>query len=464
MDQVRAETLPRRYSLVVVSNRGPLSFLNTEDTLKPIRGSGGLISGLLAALPSRDAIWISAIAGTADMAAFKQGLFSVPGIDLAPVPIDHETYVGAYDRIANETLWFLYHGLFDMTYEPSFDDQFYVDFESYRRYNQVMSDEVALRAELNAVVLVNDYHLNLVPGMLREVRPDLTICFFVHTPFPSRSELRILPLQVRTELLESLTHSDSIGFHSERWRSNFLECLSETSLPTPRLLVEPLAIDLTELQERASRSDTQESARLLNTESGTRPLIVRVDRLELSKNLIRGFRAFERMLEEWPHTQSNCSFLALCYPSRTSIDRYRRYREEVEHVVKEINERFGTPHWTPITLKTDDNYARSLAALQNFDVLLVNPVRDGLNLVALEGLAINQRKGSVVLSEDAGAYELMGDLTFGVNPFDIVETSQALYSAAFEQTLSTKEERYRKAHNRLSQRTPQLWIEAVTLT
>jgi trehalose 6-phosphate synthase len=463
VEQDRTERVSKRYDLVVASNRGPLSFQLREDSLESIRGSGGLISGLLAALPGREALWVSAITTAADSRARAEGLFKVPLIDLATVFIDSETYSRAYDRIANETLWLSYHGLFDLTYEPSFDEQFAADFSCYRRYNQSFADAIMEAAEPDATVLVNDYHLNLIPGILRRHRPDLTICFFVHTPFPSAAEFRILPSPVRHELLASFSCADSIGFHAELWRRNFRECLAETSFSEPQLLVEPLAIDLNELQQETHRPDVIESGALLDEEQYCRPLIVRVDRLELSKNLIRGFRAFDQMLKMWPHTQSRCTFLALCYPSRTSVEKYQRYRIEVENVVQEINDRYGTSTWIPIIFKTDDNYPRSLAALEKFDVLIVNPVRDGLNLVAMEGLAVNRRSGTVVLSQDAGAYELLADTTIGVNPFDITETAHALYQAAFAQTEEERFQRSERAKSLLARRTPGDWLDRVTL-
>lgn len=409
------------------------------------RARGGLASSLLAALSQMqlDTTWICAAMDDDEREIVASG--SVPvredGIDVVMVVPDRSDYSMAYDVVSNSVLWFVYHDLFDKVRRPFFDAHWDVAWDAYRSVNRLFAHETARRAPEGATVLVQDYQLHLVGSYLQEVRPDLTIVHFVHTPFCDPSVLGVLPDRTALELLSSMGAYDAVGFHADRWCSAFESCCSAWGVTGPPGFSAPMGADENGLMAAAVTPEVQHEKARIARAVGDRQLIVRVDRMEPSKNILRGFLAFDRLLEASPSLRGRVSFLALTYPSRESLAEYRTYRAEIETLVRRINSRWtgqsppalgldeaeGSPGtWQPIILEVDDYFPRSLAAMSSYDVMLVNPVRDGLNLVAKEGPIVNERNGVVVLSTQAGVWDELADVTLGVNPFDISETASAL--------------------------------------
>jgi trehalose 6-phosphate synthase len=448
-------------SLFVASNRGPLSFRFQGDTLESVRGGGGLASGILGALRGREACWVSSATSDADRVAVGKGLWTLPGIDLHPVAISSEVYDSAYNRISNETLWFLFHGIFDAAYLPVFDSNFSRHLEAYYRYNDAFAREIADKASSGDTVMVNDYHLLLVPKMLKELRADLQVTFFLHTPFPYPNEFLTLPGAFARAILESLHLADLVGFHAEKWLANFQSCLKHSGIKQhPNCVVAPLPTDADALRVNSRTVTVANEQQEIVGQFGTRQLIVRVDRMELSKNIVRGFLAVDELITQHPDLKEQFIHLALCYPSRESLASYRRYAKEVVELAARINTAHGTSRWNPIELQSKDNYSRSLAALRLADTILINPVRDGLNLVAQEGVLLNERSANIVLSSEAGIAEHIGDLVDVVNPFDVSQTASTLYSSL------TKGDKNALSHKRLlsaiTQTTPSQWLDTVT--
>jgi trehalose 6-phosphate synthase len=282
-------------------------------------------------------------------------------------------------------------------------------------------------------VLVQDYHLSLVGALLAKARPDLRTVHFSHTPFADPNVLRTLPSFAAGELLAGLAGFGACGFHTARWEAAFRASFADHELATyagtseaPTSFGAPLGPDPEAIVQEAKSPECAAAAEELDRVVGDRTLIVRVDRIELSKNLLRGFWAYEELLETRPRWRGRVVLLALAYPSREGLADYLAYRSEVEYTVERINERWGTAEWTPIVLVVGDDRPRSVAALMRYDVLLVNPVRDGMNLVAKEGPLVNRTDGVVVLSREAGAWEELYPAAVGINPFDVTGTAQAL--------------------------------------
>lgn len=309
--------------------------------------------------------------------------------------------------------------------------------EAYRELNELFAETVAKVAPVGGRVLVQDYHLALMGSALVRLRPDLHTVHFSHTPFADPSVLRMLPTAVGTELLTAMAGFGACGFHTERWASAYRDGLallgpdkSGTRRPS-RTFVSPLSADPDQLRSSMAEPGVAlEMARIEEQIGGSdRQVIVRVDRMELSKNLLRGFWAFEELLESDPHRRERVVFVALAYPTRQGLPDYLAYQNEVESAVARINRQWGTPGWTPIVLVVEDDYQRSLAALSRYDVLLVNPVRDGLNLVAKEGPLVNTRQGVLALSREAGAFEELWPAALEVNPFDVSGTAAVLGQA-----------------------------------
>jgi trehalose 6-phosphate synthase len=274
---------------------------------------------------------------------------------------------------------------------------------------------------------VQDYHLALVAPRLRARRDDVAIVHFSHTPFASPDLYRVLPTEARRELLDGMAASDACGFHTARWADAFRACCTTfASGEPPPTFVAPLAPDAEDIGGVAHSDRCDEAHAKLDERLAGRHLIVRVDRIELSKNLLRGFHAFDDLLERYPTWRERVVFGAFVYPSREGLTEYLAYRQEVEGLARFVNEKWATADWEPIILDASDDFPASVAALRRFDVLLVNPIRDGLNLVAKEGPMVNERDGALVLSSEAGVWDELADVAVGVHPLDIAETADAL--------------------------------------
>jgi len=447
--------------LVVVANRPPATYRRGPDGRpSPVRGGGGLVSSLAPLLDGTGATWIGAAMTEVDRELAALGPRSYRGMQLELLAIDPEVYELAYDTISNATLWFALHGLFDRTREPTFNRSWRRAWDAYRALNARFAEAAVQAAEATpgSTVLVQDYHLFLTGTELRRRAPRLPAVHFTHTPFPTPEELAVLPDDVAVEILRSLGAFSSCGFHTERWRSNFAACCDTYDVSPPETFVAPLAPDAEELEHVLASERCQHHRAVLAERTGGRRTVLRVDRIEPSKNILRGFLAFEELLRSRPDLSGEVVFLAMTYPSRQSLPGYRAYRAEVERCVERVNASLGHDGWQPIQLEVADDFPRSLAALSLYDVLVVNPIRDGLNLVAKEGPLVNARNGTLVLSREAGVSAELGSDAFLVNPFDVSETAAAIGSAL--DLDAVERARRAKALAAVSRRrTPRDWLD-----
>ena len=461
--------------VLVASNRGPVSYqFGADGSLIPSRGGGGMIAGVtdgLAALgPGASATWICAALSDADRAVARAGDTSDGnGIPVRMLDIPPDIFDRAYNRVANSTLWFLLHQLFDTPNQPRFGREFRRDWEAYLAYNEAFADaltEEALtgraltRGEGGLRVLIQDYHLCLAPRLLRDrlggqpghPSGEGGIGHFCHTPWAPPDYYRMLPDDVGRALLDGILGADRAGFHAERWATAFLDCcaavlgadVTRTGLAGPgpgpvgqvtyrghvtEVAVHPLGVDAAALRERAQAGDVRTHVGVLRRAAGDRKLIVRVDRTELSKNIVRGLAAYRELLATRPQWRGRVVHLAFAYPSRSALAEYRAYTDQVRELAGQISEEFRTADWDPLVLEVKDDYPRSLAACALADVLLVNPIRDGMNLVAQEGPVLSERGCALVLSREAGAAATLAADALLVNPYDVTETADALHRA-----------------------------------
>ncbi len=456
--------------MILVSNRGPSSFTRHDDGSFTVRrGAGGVVSALEPLLTNRIrgegagppvTTWFAAAMSDDDRAAARAGAAHVPGLDLHLLELDPQAQRLHYDTVSNSVLWFLHHGLFDLPRRPRFDARFTEAWGAYREVNQAFADAVAGCAVERDVVLVQDYHLALVPGMLHAARPDLRVTHFTHTPFCGPNSIRVLPDRVAEELCASMAAVPS-GFHTQRWASAY-EASARLVLGADRPVTPPfvasLAPDADELAATARSDETAAAARALDAQVGDRMVVLRSDRIEPSKNMVRGFLAFDLLLTERPELRERVVFVAMVYASREGLPDYLAYRQEVEQVVGRVNDRWARGDWQPILLDARDDYPRSIAGLMRYDALLVNPLKDGLNLVAKEGALVNERAGVVCLSREAGAFDELGPAVLAVHPYDLVQTADTLHAAL---AMPTPERRERSARLRqlAAARTPSDWLE-----
>jgi len=444
--------------IVIVSNRGPVRFDVAEDgTLTSRRGAGGLVSGIAPLVGGTDAMWLAAAMGEGDRVAAERGVVEADGLRVQLVALDPEQYRLAYDEVSNRVLWFAHHGLWDLVREPVFDSSWREAWAAYRAVNRAFADAVAETAPEGAAVLVQDYHLCLVAEPLREARPDLATVHFSHTPFAPPVWLEALPSDTVIELLGGMAAHDACGFHTEQWADDFRACARHLAGLAPVTFVSPLASDPDDIRAEAASPACEAALRTLDEAVGDRQVIGRVDRVELSKNLLRGFLAYGDLLERYPEHRGRVVFVAGAYPSREGVPAYAAYRADVEKAVTEVNERFGTPDWTPIVLHVEDDFPRSVAILRRADVLLVNPIRDGLNLVATEGALVSDRDAVLALSPTAGAWERLHPAALQVPPFDISGTADVLHRA-LSMPRAERAERHAELRRIAEARTPRHWL------
>ncbi|MFJ4749806.1 alpha,alpha-trehalose-phosphate synthase (UDP-forming) [Streptomyces albogriseolus] len=416
--------------VLVASNRGPVSYAVADDgSLRSKRGGGGLVSGLSAIGPDSGALWVCSALSDGDREAVRRGV-GEDGVRMLDIPAD--VHADAYNGVANSVLWFVHHMLYQTPLEPAFDAEFRRQWASYETYNRAFARALAEEAAEGAAVLVQDYHLTLVPGMLRELRPDLRIGHFSHTPWAPPEYFAMLPDDIARQVLRGMLGADRLGFLTHRWADAFTACCERFvgGLGGTRIGVHGLGADADFLRARSHEADVDERMAALREEIGEgRRTVVRVDRTELSKNIVRGLLAYRQLLEDRPEWRERVVHLAFAYPSRQDLAVYRDYTAEVQRLAQEINEQYGTPGWRPVVLHVRDDFARSLAAYRLADVALVNPIRDGMNLVAKEVPVVSDAGCALVLSREAGAHEELGEDAITVNPYDVVQTAEALHEA-----------------------------------
>ncbi|WP_298342454.1 trehalose-6-phosphate synthase [Ferrimicrobium sp.] len=410
-----------------VTNRGPMQVGADGHTL--IRSGGGLASGLLGLMdqPGHDEIrWLFPISSEAEVIAAREHRYEAIQPGFCPAPVDEQDHRVAYQVIANEYFWYLFHGLFDLSFEPIFDQAFFDAYDQYRRFNDQMANAVSKLDLTATTIIINDYHLMLMPQLLRDRGFSGSIVLFFHTPICTAAESELIPSIIRDELLRNFAAANVIGLHAHHWEQFFIDSFGHRGFRLPPTVVAPLPADtLGMVNSLSDEGVAYERDRLEPLAMGL-PTILRVDRIEPSKNLLRGVYAIDSMLRQNPKTRGNFRALLFAYPSRSTIPKYRRLTVELETLVKEVNERWFHQGWNPIYLDLSDHPARSLASYQLFDTLLVNPLRDGLNLVVFEAALVAKPTAQIVLSTEAGAAEHVGQWLELINPLDIAGTAGAL--------------------------------------
>jgi trehalose 6-phosphate synthase len=411
-----------RRSLIIASNRGPVTFDRGPDGERVVRrGGGGLVTALRGLLEHHDVTWIAAATTDEDRVASAEG-----SSEVALVSPDPDAYDGYYNVVANPMLWFIQHGLWGRGLRPDLDEAFHAAWRDYETVNRLFAERVVVELDNNpdAAVLFQDYHLYLAPGYVRAARPGAKLAHFVHIPWPV--DWTILPYAMRRAVHDGLLANDVVAFHTARWARNFEASCAEITDGCGRTHVthHAISIDTAEFAELAQSQDVL--ARESELEA-TRPekLVLRVDRTDPSKNIVRGLEAFGVLLDTRPEWRGRARLLALLDPSRQSIPEYIDYVAAIERTTEDVNAR----HPGAIELSVADDFPRSVAAYKQYDVLLVNAVYDGLNLVAKEAPLVNVRDGALILSENAGAHEELADWAVTVNPFDVWGQAQALHEA-----------------------------------
>jgi trehalose 6-phosphate synthase len=439
--------------LIIVSNRGPAQFEREEGGERTLRrGGGGLVTALSGLVSHRDALWIASAMTDEDVAVSEEEggpvELSIDGIDyrVRLVGSDPQAYDRFYNVIANPILWFIQHYLWDISNAPDIRQQ---ELDAWDYGYQAVNGDIAaavleqIEGQERPLVMLHDYHLYTAPGMIREQRPDVFLHHFVHIPWSQPDSWRILPSRIREAIFEGMLANDIIGFHTHAYCINFLRCcdelLEDVEVDYVKAEVRrgghktlarayPLSIDAERLRRAADSSEVAEAEREV-LERRRKHLIIRVDRADLSKNVLRGFTSFDTFLSQHPEFREKVTFIAHLQPSRQDVPEYAEYLERIEALVAVVNHNHGTTDWMPIDLRIYENFHDAVARYKHFDLLMVNSLFDGMNLVAKEAPAVNTRNGVLMLSENTGSHEELYDHVITVNPFDIQAQADAIYRA-----------------------------------
>jgi len=441
--------------LLLASNRGPVEHQMTpEGRPEARRGSGSVVTAFSSLVQHAEFTWVASAMGEGDRIVSNNGLgphlkSPLPGhkINLRYVVTPRRVYHKYYNVLCNPLLWFLQHYMWNPPYNPNVDANVHDAWETgYIPVNQAFAKaivEEARESDRPPIVICHDYHLYLVPEFVRQEIPEAVIQHFVHIPWPTPRYWQMIPKSIAHRICSALCQTNLLGFQTPQDRRSFLDTVEEF-LPDAEVdrhgfivdwqgnhtevKVYPISINVPEVQRIAN------SPRALDYESRLTPLcnettIVRIDRAEPNKNIVRGFRAYELLLSRHPELRGKVTFLAFLVPSRTHIRQYQRYMEEIQQIVTQINNAFGDEEWQPIRTFIENNYTQAIAGMKLYDALLVNTIFEGMNLVAKEGPVVNKRNGVLVLSESSGAYHQLAEGALAVSPTDIEGTMEALYQA-----------------------------------
>ena len=449
--------------LIIATNRGPVEFdISKDGKLKSRRGAGGVVTALTEAFSHMSATWVALAMTDGDRLALKQahdGLITSPienlKVQLRYVEVPRRVYQKHYDTMSNRILWFTQHYLLEHG-ETALSAEKMQDAwdHGYVQVNQKIADTVCMeieRGEGNTLVMLHDYHLYLAALKIRERHPETTIQQFIHIPWP---EIRYwnssLPTAITQAIFSGLLGNDILGFQTRNDAQNFLEgvsaLFSDATMDRDERVVDyqghrtlvrdyPISISVSEERNSVRSSGGKRAAERV------KPLlrkynVMRVDRIEPTKNIVQGFKAYETLLERHPELHEQITFLAFLVPSRQSLALYRNYQNEVRTIIEAINQKYGCNSWQPVQSFVQNDRTMALAALQFYNVLLVNPLIDGMNLVAKEGPVVNKVDGVLVLSRTSGAFQQLGVASLPISPADTLETAEALYKAL---TLSAEE-------------------------
>jgi trehalose 6-phosphate synthase len=460
---VQARVLSNR-SLIVAANRAPVTFeVDEHGAFQPQRGGGGLVTALLGLCQHSDVTWVGCARTEAD-AAWREGKVTLPeggSIQVRFLSPELPAYEGYYNVIANPLLWFLQHSMWNVSRAPVINRATWRAWEDgYVAVNRLFAEAIARQVLATArptLVMLQDYHLYLVPRFLRSMlkpRERPTLLHFVHIPWPGEY-WRLLPPTMRQAILDGLCAVDLLGFQTREDALNFIRTC-QSLLPRASVNFKrgwvwyrnhatyvrdfPISIDVDALRAQAESPEIAQYQSEIQAVVGNMQLVLRIDRIEPSKNIIRGFQAFEEMLELYPEHAGKVVFLALLMPSRLEVDEYQSYLDELMAAAGRVNARHGSSAWEPVRVLVGENYVRAVAALQRYDVLLVNSIVDGMNLVAKEGPIVNQRAGVLVLSERTGARQQLEPGAIVISPCDVYATAEALHQA-LGMSLSERQER-----------------------
>lgn len=440
-------------NLIVASNRGPIEFYRENGKMEMRRGAGGLVSTLLPFMETVKGTWIASAMSDEDVEVackFEGCKVPVPKDNpdfcVSFVVVDRDIYENYYSVISNPLIWFVQHYMWNTPYLPEIDDKIHKAWhDSYVYVNKQFAERIieeAKSGENKPLIMLQDYHLYTCPGQIREELDNAFLSQFIHIPWPQSEYFGILPEYMQEAIIKGLLSNDIVGFHIEKYVKNFLwTCepyVDKIDFNKDMIWYDdrvisvkhyPISVDDKGLKELSKSQDVLKKEEFVKEVKGDGFLIYRTDRADLSKNIIRGFKAYELFLQKHPEFHGKVKFLSTGKPTRQQIKAYNDYKKEIDKVMGSINEKYSKNGWKPIEHVFRADYSLVSAAFKNYDCLLVNPIIDGMNIVAKEGAIVNKNNGVLVMSNGAGCYEELKDYSLVVNAYDISQTADAIYRA-----------------------------------
>jgi trehalose 6-phosphate synthase len=466
--------------IVIVANRGPNDFVWRNGAWVTRTATGGLVSMVTPLARQADVAWYCCVSEPPDARQARGGLYTTaadqsdPSLHVVPVPLPAAMYHAYYGQISNEVLWMLQHHLIGPGGLDYLDRRRHLAWPSYLEANRRLAAAVAATAPTARALMLQDYHLYPLPALLRPAFPNTPILHYTHIPFPEPSLLLLLPRPWREVILRGLLGADVVGLQTPADVRAFLGCCEQfLGLPVDhaaatvctddrrqvRARAYPASIDPRALR-RTMRSQPVAQARARLEPDRAELNVIRVDRLDPSKNQLVGFHAFRRLLEMRPELCGRVRFQAFLVPSRTDLGVYRAYRDAVYTLIDAINDQFvdlcGDP---PIQVYYTNDREQALAAMEQCDVLLVNSLEDGMNLVAKEWAVVSERPGVLVVSETAGVAAEAADCGLLITPLDVEGTAQAM-ACALDMPRDQRAERLGRLRDRVLGWTARDWLGA----
>jgi trehalose 6-phosphate synthase len=468
-------------NLIVASNRGPVEFHKYDDHIEMKRGAGGLVSTLLPLMEYLNGVWIASAMTPGDKEVagkFQDNRVPIPQENpkfwVPFVVVDNERYEWYYSVISNPLLWFVQHYMWNSPYTPNIDDKIHQAWDDgYVYLNQKFAEKVISESKRNKkepLIMLQDYHLYLCPTFIRKELEDTFLSQFIHIPWPQSEYFSIIPENMKKAIMEGLLANDLLGFHIPRYVTNFLQTCEgyadevdyEEGIVwrdgrATHVRSYPISVDYDGIKKMAYSPKVLEKEKLITEIKGDYFLFYRTDRADLSKNIIRGFQAYDLFLHQHPEYHGKVKFLTTGKPTRQQIREYHNYYYDIIEIIEDINQKYAQDDWKPIEWIFKADYNLVVAAFKNYDCLIVNPIADGMNIVPKEASAVNENDGLLILSEKAGCFEELKEEVIAVNPFDISQTAQA-YDQAIKMKETERKERLNNLKDIVSQRTIYHWI------
>lgn len=480
-DEIKILKFLKNRKLILASNRGPVEFHRENDEIVMKRGGGGLVTTLLPIMEALNGVWIASTMTREDET--EAGKYPENRVPITPedpkfcvsfVLSDPEQYKNYYSVISNPLLWFVQHNMWNSPYTPDIDDDIHHAWkDGYVTINQKFADKIVQEAKKDKkepLIMLQDYHLYLCPEMIRKQFNNIFLSQFIHIPWPQCDYFNMIPEYMRRAIMEGLLSNNLLGFHIDRYVNNFLQCAESfaekvdyqqgivySKNNTTNVRSYPISIDYNSIKDLSCSNQVCQKEDLINAIKEDKFLFYRSDRADLSKNIIRGFKAYSLFLDKHPEYKGKVKFLSTGKPTRQQIKEYDDYSQEIIRTINEINKKHGQDGWKPIEAKFVSDYGLCVACFKSYDCLVVNPIADGMNIVPKEASIINEQNGVLVLSENAGCYEELKDYALTVNPFDITQTAEAYYQAV-KMGEKERKRRLEGLQNIIEKRTIYHWI------